>query len=415
TQWGQQWGPLRIGMVDAWDVPQAVTSLRVAIVDTGVDRMHSDLSNSIVYGRSFNTNSDGTFRYGEIAAGDALRTNLVAAGASPGTPAADRNHGTHVAGIAAAIRDNSTGIAGIVRAGIMAMGCGSVVVDVNTNVSPPVTNSKTLISWTADAINDAVANGAHVINCSFSSSSSDGARNAAVTAAQNAGVVVVAAAGNNATNISDPASQSSGWLSHAWPVLVGSVEGYVVNGVTLLKRSTFSNFGPELDIASPGTGIYSTLVGSGFGFQDGTSMAAPHVTGAVAFTRSMNPDRIRGAGTMDLLYRMVEDVGAAGPDSDFGRGLLRLRPEYLRVLKNATTFAGQGAWLLFFGQSVGGPGTYENPYPSLSEALSNTPSGGTVVLNAGATNAAGVPANTTLTNAATLTAFPDRPVTFGAP
>jgi subtilisin family serine protease len=98
--WTNQWGPSQINATNGWDVPQATTTLRVAIVDTGVDLTHPDLP--IVYNRGFGGNPTG----------DAQRD--VRGNASI-------DHGTHVAGIAAATRNNSIGIAGVAKLGIMAM------------------------------------------------------------------------------------------------------------------------------------------------------------------------------------------------------------------------------------------------------------------------------------------------------
>jgi subtilisin family serine protease len=408
TGWTNQWGPARIGMVEAWDVPQSVTNLRVAIVDTGVDLTHYDLSNAIVYGRSFNTNNDGGFQYGETGPGDCLRTYI-------GPNFTDNpDHGTHVAGIAAAIRNNNAGIAGVARAGIMAMGCLSPVLTTNTNAGVVTTNTRIFLTRTADAIADAVAQGAHVINCSFGNALPvDLARSNALTAAQQAGVIVVASAGNAGTNIST--SGNAAWAAHPWPVIIGNTQ-------TNDTRATNSNFGPELDLAAPGTSILSTVSAFTSGAADvgvfsGTSMAAPHVAGAAIYVRSLNPDRLGGAGTMDLIYRMAEDIGPAGRDDDFGRGLLRLRPEFLRVAAAATTFAGRGALRDRFTNvlsTTNAAGSYDNPYSSVTTALSNTPAGGVLVLNAGPTNVSGqLPPNTKLTNRVTLTAFPDRPVTIG--
>jgi len=409
TNWASQWGPARMGMVEAWGVPQSVTNLRVAIVDSGVDRTHYDLSNAIVYGRSFNTNNAGQLQYGETGPGDCVRSNI---GPQPVVSTVD--HGTHVAGIAAAIRNNNAGIAGVARAGIMAMGIGRPVTLTNTNAGVVTTNTRVRLSWHAAAICDAVAQGAHVINCSFGYALPlDPAMSNALTAAQEAGVIVVASAGNATNNIST--SANAAWAAHPWPVIIGSAQSNDT-------RSTFSNFGPELDLAAPGTSILSTVSAFGSGTatlqgMSGTSMAAPHVAGAAIYARSLNPDRLGGAGTMDLLYRMAEDLGPAGRDDDFGRGLLRLRPEFLRVAAAATTFAGRGALRDRFTNALSttnAAGSYDNPYPSVATALANTPAGGVLVLNAGPTNVAGeLPPNTKLTNRVTLTAFPDRPVTIG--
>lgn len=124
--WTNQWGPSRINATNGWDVAQASTAVRVAVIDTGVDLTHPDLN--IVYNRGFGGNPTGDARR-DVRGGSSI------------------DHGTHVAGIAAATRNNNTGVAGIAVAGIMAMGCATWD---GTN--------QYLICCAADAINDAVAN-----------------------------------------------------------------------------------------------------------------------------------------------------------------------------------------------------------------------------------------------------------------
>lgn len=378
--WTNQWGPMRIFCTNAWDVAQPSTDQFVAIVDTGVDLVHPDLAARIIYQQGFGGNPSG----------DAMRD--VRGGSSI-------DHGTHVAGIAAAIRDNATGIAGVASVGIMAMGCA--VWNSASNVY--------LIGSATVAINDAVANGAAVINCSFSQPAPlNAAMRSALDNAQNNGVLVVVAAGNNGTNIVN--SPSAGWAEHGWPIIVSNVQ----QDDTL---SPSSNYGNRIDLAAPGTTIFSTVTtnyslpspgGGAYTNMGGTSMASPHVAGAAAMVRTMNPGNILAVGTRDLLYRMAQDIGPAGWDPSFGFGMLRLPKSFLEVLKSGTSFAGANStpWTP--------DGTYDNPYSSLASALTSTADGGTIVLNGGVGGA--LPPNypaQIITKPITLRAFPDRPVTIG--
>lgn len=376
--WTNQWGPLRILATNAWDVAQPTATLPVAIIDTGVDLTHPDLAARIVYQKGFSGNTSG----------DAQRD------ARGGTSI---DHGTHVAGIAGAIRDNGIGIAGVAHIAIMAMGC-AVWDGTNTY----------LIGSDTVAINDAVANGAAVINCSFAQSAPlTAAMNSALNNAQSNGVMVVCAAGNDSTNIVN--SPSAGWAAHPWPIIVGNVQQDDT-------RRPSSNFGNRIDLGAPGTAIFSTFTtnyttpapGGTYGSMNGTSQASPHVAGAAAMVRSMNEGFIHAAGTRDLLYRMAQDIGPAGWDQSFGFGMVQLPASFLRVLKNGTRFAGSNAapWAP--------DGSYDLPYPNLAMGLSNTPWGGTLVLNAGLGGATPPAyASQTVTQAVTLSAFPDRPVTIG--
>ena len=378
ARWDDQWGPQRVRADDAWDVSQASTSIRVAIIDTGVDLTHPDLSARIVYNRGFGGNSNG----------DAKRDRR-------GGSSID--HGTHCAGIAAAIRNNSIGVAGITRANIMAMGCSSWV----------ASESEYYICCAADAINDAVANGADVISCSFGNSSLESSESDALDNAQDNSVVVVAAAGNDGMNVDS--SPSQGWNDHSWPLIVSNIrDDDTIN--------SGSNFGSAIDLAAPGTSILSTVTTNYYGANangnyanfSGTSMAAPAVAGGVAMVESMNPSRISGPGTKHLLYRMAEDLGAGGKDSSYGNGMLQLDPAFLRPLRDASAFVNpiQPALLEF--------GTYDLPYNDIPSAVTAVPSGGTIVLNGGTLSPASFTyPPLTITKACTLRAFPDRSVVIG--
>jgi len=367
-QWANQWGPSRILATNAWDVPQATTTLRVAIVDTGVDLTHPDLG--IVYNRGFGGNPTG----------DAQRD--VRGGTSI-------DHGTHVAGIAAATRNNNIGIAGVAKLGIMAMGCAVW----GTNSAGV---GVYLIGSGDVAINDAVANNATVINCSFAQSAPlSAAMSNALNSAQNAGVIVVCAAGNFTNNILS--SPSAGWAAHSWPIIVSNIQQ---NDSLAID----SNFGNPISLAAPGSGILSTFTtnytapaaGGTYGTMSGTSQASPHVAAAAGMVRSMNPNRIFALGTRDLLFRMAQDLGSPGRDPTYGFGMLQLPARFLSPLKSANTFAGPNPFPFQ-------DGSYELPYPNIPDAIAATPPGGTSVA---------YPAQT-INTPVTLMAFPDHPVTFG--
>jgi len=374
TFWSSQWGPAAILAPSAWDISPASENIRIAIIDTGVDLHHPDLESRIVYDAGFAGNSDGD---------------------APHTGGNGSDHGTHVAGIAAAIRDNTKGIAGIANAKIMAMCCavwggsGYLIAERNT----------VFASDASSAVNDAVDNGADVINCSFSMSPLYNAMENALDYAQSAGVLVVMAAGNDTNNVAS--SNAQGWDDHAWPLIVSATSQSD-------QLTSFSNFGSAIDLAAPGLSILSTIptwMGTNDS-KDGTSMAAPHVAGAAAVAKSMNPSLISGSGMKDLLYRMAKDLGPAGEDNSYGNGLVQLDPTFLKIAKEATAFVGI-TWL----PEVG---TYEYPYNDLSTAVADVPSGSTLVLNGGIVNLTqyDYPA-VTITNKVILTAFPDRPVVIG--
>ena len=388
--YAQLWGMSRIGVPDGdWDtgIPGR-GRIRVAVVDSGIDRQHPDLAARIVFGAGYNSDSP--------ADGDA--------------PADRRNnfdHGTHVAGIVAAIRNNSTGVAGVSNnIDLMAMGCAT------WSTTAPAGYR---IGNTGDAMDDAVANGARVMNCSFGVDRAngradlDGDKNDALNNARDNNVLVVVSAGNAAMD-----TTNHDWSQSAVPFIVSAAmrSNPVTNPEVF--NAVFSNFGPRIDLCAPGTGIQSTLPTGGpagtalYGSKDGTSMAAPHVAGAAGHVISMNPARLGDDAAKHLLVRMSQDAGPAGKDNQYGWGLLRLRRESLQVLRDADLFACSADF------SFAPSGSYEEPIPFLSSAVTAVPNGGTIVLNGGDVgNSEFYYPAITITKPCVLKALPDKRVIIG--
>lgn len=364
--YSNQWALPFIGAEAAWEVAPADTTVDIAIVDSGVDLDHPDLAGVISYQRGFGSNRSG----------DAPRDGRSLA-----------NHGTHVAGIAAAIRNNNLGVAGVAQARLMAMGCAQW---------DPYDNQYK-ISFAEFAMLDAMANGAEIINCSFNQADSlCTTMQAVLSIAQQRGVLVVVSAGNASRDVG-----GIQWDQHEHPMIVSNTD---MND----NLNPSSNFGSAIDIAAPGTTILSTVVGGGTDFMSGTSMAAPLVAGSAALVWSMNPRLTGSEGVRHLLYRMVTDIGMPGADVFYGRGRLRLAAEFLRPLKGATVFVGSSPG------NYTADGYYERPYRSLAEALERVAPGGTVVLNGGLSDQGSYTYSATRINQAVrLTAFPDRPVLIG--
>jgi len=272
-QWAlKQASDVDIDATDAWDTYAGGSNITIAVIDSGVDLDHPDLQASIVPGYDF-VNDDNM-------------------------PDDDNSHGTHVAGIAAAVGNNGIGIAGVSwRASIMPLKILN---------AGGVGNTFDM----ADAVHYAVDNGAQVINLSVGAQGTkwpcnwpevDDAFNYAV----NNGVLLVVAAGNGGqSNINCPGAYDQ-------TMAVGST-------TSADQRSSFSNYGPRLDIAAPGSFIYSTFPG-GYGYNSGTSMATPHVAGLAALLWSLAPsltdDQIR-----DLIQNTADDLGSTGWDQFFGYG-----------------------------------------------------------------------------------------------
>ncbi len=248
--------------------------INVAVIDTGIDCGHPDLSPNCVYGVNYVTP-------GQI-------------------PFDDYGHGTHVAGIVGA-RDNGVGVIGVApEAALYAV---------------KVLNSSGSGSWSAVAsgIVWATQNGMDVINMSLGGTTFSQAVADAVKAASDNGVLVVSAAGNAGccNTVRYPAKLP---------------ESMAIAAVDQRDRwAGFSSTGPEVDVAAPGVDILSTVPTgsctlcdpSGYKKLSGTSMATPHVSGTGALLMS------RGFANLDAraaINGTAKDLGDPGFDTLFGYG-----------------------------------------------------------------------------------------------
>ena len=259
------------------------SGVTVAVIDTGVKSSHSDLSGNVLSGTDY----------------------IV-----PGTSANDENgHGTHVAGIIAALYNNSRGIAGMApRAKILPV---RVLDRYGSGTSANV----------AKGILYAVSKGAKVINLSLGSTQSSTAMQSAVAEAIRKNVLVVAAAGNRGCGLFGSPTE----YPAAYPGVVG------VAAVTQsLQRASFSSCGSWVDVAAPGQSIISTMIRSSVGLGcsstadyctlSGTSFSAPYVaaTGALAIAE-------RGWSQSTVASRLqstATDLSPAGRDRNTGSGFI---------------------------------------------------------------------------------------------
>ena len=231
----QQWGPQKVQAPQAWDVTRSSSSTVIAIVDTGVQADHPDLRGKVIQGYDF-VDNDSTAQDGN-------------------------GHGTHCAGIAAAVTNNGIGIAG------MAPNASIMPVRVLDN------NGSGTMAAVANGIAYAAQNGADVISLSLGGSVGSSALQSAVQQAWNSGAVVVAAAGNSSSS----APSYPAYYSQA--IAVASTDSND-------NLSYFSNYGSWVDVAAPGSNIYSTYINSSYTSLSGTSMATPHVAGLAALLDS---------------------------------------------------------------------------------------------------------------------------------
>ena len=288
---------------EAWDISTG-SGATVAIVDTGI---------------AYENYRQGLTRY--YLAPDLANTCFV-----PGYdfinndthPNDDNSHGTHVAGTVAQSTNNGVGVAGVAF-----NSCLMPVKVLNKNGSGTYTQVANGIYWAVD-------HGTQVINLSLGGSSPSDTLKNAVAYAYNNGVTVIAACGNDSTP------------SCAYPA---AYDDYVIAvGATRYDEtlSYYSSYGPSLDLVAPGGDLNVDQNGDGYGdgvlqntfnpntkntsdfgywFFQGTSMAAPHVSGTAALLiakgNATTPDQVRTA-----LQKTAEDKGTAGWDQTYGWGLV---------------------------------------------------------------------------------------------
>jgi len=210
----------------------------------------------------------------------------------------DADHGSHVAGIIAAVRDNSLGIKGVAN--------DVAIMSVRT-----VPNGDERDKDVANALRYAADNGAKVVNMSFGKAYSwdKKAVDEAVKYAMSKDVLLIHAAGNDnqdndkGTNFPTPVYENNSGTADAW-IEVGA-SGFK-DDKTL--KASFSNYGKNsVDVFAPGMAIYSTTPNSTYTNHDGTSMAAPVVTGLAALIRSYYP-KLTAVQVKDVILRSVVKI-----------------------------------------------------------------------------------------------------------
>jgi subtilisin family serine protease len=257
----------------------------VAVVDTGIDYNHEDLK-SVVWKNEKEIPGNGIDDDGNGYIDDVYGINTLirdSNGKATSNNMDTHSHGTHVSGTIGAKQNNGIGIAGL-ASNVRIMGIRTV----------PNNGDESDVD-VAEAFIYAAKNGAKIINCSFGKSKNEGKKLIPDTLkyiADNYGVLVIAAAGNDSSdndrNPTYPASFDNDNL-----LIIASTSS---NG----KLSYFSNFGKNtVDVAAPGSNIFSTTPGNKYESMSGTSMATPTTVGLTAEVLSHYPD---------LTYKQLKDV-----------------------------------------------------------------------------------------------------------
>jgi len=277
----QQYSPQQVRAPSAYDTTKGSSDVTVAIVDQGVDYEHPDLQGAFgsVKGRDF---VDGD--------SDPMPES-----------ASEEYHGTHVAGSAAAVSDNGTGIAGISNSTLLsarALGTGG---------GGSLADIAEAVRWSADQ-------GADIINMSLGGGGyTDTMKNAVSYAVSNGALPICAAGNDGSSSVSYPAAYSE-------CVAVSAVDSNE-------DLASFSQYGENCDVASPGVDVLSTWTeyvsqfGGDYNKISGTSMACPNASGVAALglaaaggSGALTPNELRAR-----LKNTAVDIGLSDLEQGAGR------------------------------------------------------------------------------------------------
>ncbi len=274
-EWNSLWNMQIIQAEEAFNINRGSTSILVAVIDTGIDYTHEDLSGHYIATGYDWVNDDND-------------------------PMDDYGHGTRCAGILGAVIDNGLGIAGVAQASIMAEKVlGS--------------DGRGTISNIAQGIIHAADSGAKVISISLGGYYGSSLLRDACEYAWNKGVILVGAAGNN--NI------ENNFYPAGFDTVIAVAATDRFDG-----KASYSNWGGWIEVSAPGGDgsdyhdrILSTYIGNMYVWGAGTSAATPHVAGLAALVLSYEPG-LSNQQIRDHIRSTVDDLGLVGKDDYFGYG-----------------------------------------------------------------------------------------------
>lgn len=330
----RQWHYTLINLPAALDVTRGENTL-VAVIDTGVLLTHPDL-----IGQFDASDPDGADFIRDLrSAGDGsgVDDNALDIGDRLTPGGLSSFHGSHVAGTVAAASNNGRGVAGVAGGArimpLRVLGVGG------SGTSYDILQAVRYAAGLPNDLGRVPARRADVINLSLGGGPFSSAEQSVYQQARANGVIIVAAAGNDGDGtLSYPAS-------YAGVVSVAAVSPG-------RRRAPYSQFNAEVDVAAPGgdqslrssDGVLSTSADDSSGsarfvyqYQQGTSMAAPHVAGVVALMKAVHPGLTPQAFDTALASgALTQDLGTPGRDVEFGHGLI----DAARAVAHARQLAG---------------------------------------------------------------------------
>jgi hypothetical protein len=302
-RWPDQWHTRALNVDTAWDTTKGDPGVTVAVIDTGVDATHPDLTANIYTNPGEvpenGIDDDGNGYIDDVQGWDFVNNDNL--------PADDYGHGTACAGLVAAVQDNNIGVTGV------APHCAIMPIKA-ANSAGYFYDSATVPAYIY-----AANMGVKVFSMSFFADHVTAAEEVAMNYAYAHGVLPVAAAGNDSTVYSYYPGAYENVLS------VAALD-------TNLNKAGFSDFGSWVDVASPGVSLSTTTNGGGYtpGFA-GTSGACPQVAGIAALCFSVNP-----SATPDQVRDAIEDTATLQNQAPFGEfsnyGLCNANAAVLRML-----------------------------------------------------------------------------------
>lgn len=260
-----RWYIDRMNLNDAWDITTGSPTVKVAVLDTGIDRDHPDLGYDTSIANNNYTNVSYTLGY------DYYNNGVYQTPYDP--------HGTIVAGVIGAKTNNGIGVVGVSGGNHSS---GVTIIPYRVLYADGMSTS-----YIGDGIIKAVNDGADVITLCLGPSMNSSIYDA-ITYASNHGVSIVCATGN------DDLSQITPLAADSRTIAVGCIDNqnarwsdfYFENNNIVYVGS---NYGDGLELVAPGCGVYSTVLQSGYDIRIGTSIAAPLVSGTIALMLSVNP------------------------------------------------------------------------------------------------------------------------------
>ncbi|MFC7079719.1 S8 family serine peptidase [Halorussus caseinilyticus] len=271
-KFSDQYAPQMVNAPTAWDTTKGTWDVTIAVLDTGVQYDHPELSNNYASnpGKDFvDDDSDP----------------------APDVPS-DEYHGTHVSGIAGGETDNATGIAGMSESELINGRC------LDENGSGSYSDVADAITWAADQ-------GADIINMSLGGSSPSSTIESAVDYAHSEGSLIVAAAGNSG---SDAANHYPSAYSKVMSISALDSDGTI---------ASYSNTGEEIDVCAPGSGVLSTAPTDSYKTLSGTSMATPVVSGVAGL--ALGEYDLTNVELRDHLKNTAVDIGLSANKQGSGR------------------------------------------------------------------------------------------------